>query len=107
MDDDDNIDDQDQAEVLDETNLTRDGENIANFDDIPDVFDVTTADGDADEDEEPEDALEDDENLEDAEETGEEEDVSPLTRLEDRPEGADSFGRDTIVRRGHARSGGR
>jgi hypothetical protein len=107
MDDDDNIDDQDQAEVLDETNLTRDGENIANFDELPDVLDVTTADGDADEDEEPEDALEDDEDLEDAEAAGEEEDVSPLTRLEDRPEGADSFGRDTIVRRGHARSGGR
>ncbi len=42
---------QDRAEVLDETNLTEDGEDIANFDDIEDVFDVTTAeDDDADED---------------------------------------------------------
>jgi len=44
-------DDQDRAEVLDETNLTKDGENIANFDDIEDVFDVTTAQGDDDPDE--------------------------------------------------------
>lgn len=40
---------QDTAEVLDETHLTPDGEDIANFDEIADVYDVTQADGDADE----------------------------------------------------------
>ena len=48
---DDAPDAQDTAEVLDETNLTRDGEDIANFDEIEDVYDVTQADGDSDEDE--------------------------------------------------------
>jgi hypothetical protein len=41
-------DPQDRAEVLDETNLTEDGGNIANFDDISDVYDATSASGDAD-----------------------------------------------------------
>ena len=50
------LEDQDQAEVLDETNLTRDGEDIANFDDIADVEDLTTALGDEDEDAENADA---------------------------------------------------
>ncbi|WP_165187675.1 primosomal protein [Caulobacter soli] len=45
-------DDQDGAEALDETNLTDDGEDIANFDELDDVLDVTQADGDADEDDE-------------------------------------------------------
>jgi hypothetical protein len=45
-------DDQDGAEALDETNLTDDGEDIANFDQLDDVLDVTQADGDADEDDE-------------------------------------------------------
>ena len=45
-------DEQDGAEVLDETNLTEDGGDIANFDDIEDVYDVTQAEGDAEEDEE-------------------------------------------------------
>lgn len=44
-------DPQDVAEVLDETNLTEDGQDIANFDDIEDVYDVTQADDDAAEDE--------------------------------------------------------
>ncbi|WP_425998964.1 primosomal protein [Caulobacter sp. DWR1-3-2b1] len=48
---DDAPDAQDTAEVLDETNLTRDGQDIANFDEIEDVYDVTQADGDSDEDE--------------------------------------------------------
>ncbi|RYF92091.1 MAG: hypothetical protein EON95_13565 [Caulobacteraceae bacterium] len=39
---------QDRAEVLDETNLTEDGDNIANFDDISDVYDATAAADDAD-----------------------------------------------------------
>ncbi|MDO9471966.1 MAG: primosomal protein [Caulobacter sp.] len=39
---------QDRAEILDETNLTEDGDRIANFDEIPDVFDATSAEGDAD-----------------------------------------------------------
>lgn len=39
---------QDRAETLDETNLTEDGDQIANFDDVPDVYDAVTAQGDAD-----------------------------------------------------------
>jgi hypothetical protein len=58
-------DDQDGAEALDETNLTEDGEDIANFDELDDVLDVTQADGDADEDEDDTDDLLDDENLDD------------------------------------------
>lgn len=56
---------QDTAEVLDETNLTEDGEGIANFDEIDDVLDVTQAEGDDAEDEEDVDALLDDEDLDD------------------------------------------
>lgn len=56
---------QDTAEVLDETNLTDDGEDIANFDEIDDVLDVTQAKGDSDEDEEDVDDLLDDEELDD------------------------------------------
>lgn len=41
-------DPQDRAEVLDETNLTADGGNIANFDEISDVYDATSASDDAD-----------------------------------------------------------
>jgi hypothetical protein len=58
-------DDQDGAEVLDETNLTEDGEDIANFDELDDVYDVTQADGDDDEDEDDVDNVLDDENLDD------------------------------------------
>jgi len=39
-------DDQDQAEMFDETNITRDGEAIANPDLAKDVLDVTSAQGD-------------------------------------------------------------
>lgn len=55
------FDAQDNAEVFDETNLTEDGEDIANFDEIEDVFDVTQAQDDAAEDEDDDDLLEDDE----------------------------------------------
>ncbi len=41
-------DPQDRAEVLDETHLTEDGGNIANFDEISDVYDATSAAGDSD-----------------------------------------------------------
>ena len=58
---------QDRAEVLDETHLTDDGEDIANFDEIVDVLDVTRADGDADEDEFDEDELDEDDLEEDDE----------------------------------------
>ncbi len=37
---------QDRAEILDETHLTEDGDRIANFDEIPDVYDATRAEGD-------------------------------------------------------------
>ena len=47
----DGADAQDQAEVMDETHLTKDGEMIANFDTIADVYDATQEPGDADEDE--------------------------------------------------------
>jgi hypothetical protein len=56
---------QDSAEALDETNLTEDGEDIANFDELDDVYDVTQAEGDADEDEDDTDDLLDDEDLAD------------------------------------------
>jgi hypothetical protein len=42
---------QDRAEVLDETHLTPDGEDIANFDGLPKVYDATAKP----EDSEPED----------------------------------------------------
>ncbi|MGR4865672.1 primosomal protein [Caulobacter sp. LARHSG274] len=48
------FDDQDGAEVLDETNLTDDGQDIANFDEIDDVYDATRANGDDEEDEDAE-----------------------------------------------------
>lgn len=51
------FDAQDRAEVLDETNLTEDGEAIANFDSIQDVYDATSAEGDDDVDD-----LEDDDD---------------------------------------------
>jgi hypothetical protein len=41
-------DPQDRAEAMDETNLTEDGGDIANFDDISDVYDATTRAGDND-----------------------------------------------------------
>ncbi len=41
-------DSQDLAEVFDETNTTRDGVDIAHPDMAPDVYDVVTADDDAD-----------------------------------------------------------
>lgn len=56
---------QDVAEVLDETNLTDDGEGIANFDEIDDVLDVTQAEGDSDEDDEGVDDLFEDDELDD------------------------------------------
>jgi hypothetical protein len=52
---------QDRAEVLDETNLTDDGEDIANFDEIEDVYDVTADPEDDDEDEDEDDAFDDEE----------------------------------------------
>lgn len=47
----DGADDQDRAEAMDETHLTKDGGMIANFDTIADAFDATQEPGDADEDE--------------------------------------------------------
>ena len=43
-------DDQDGAETFDETNLTEDGLDLANFDELPDLFDATQARGDAEDD---------------------------------------------------------
>ncbi len=74
-------DEQDVAETLDETNLTRDGYDIANFDEIPDVLDVTAAAGDADEDE-PKAEYDEDEDFRPDETV----DAAPITGLEDRPD---------------------
>jgi hypothetical protein len=49
MSDDETSDDQDQAETFDETHFTPDGEDIANFDDIPVVKDFTSEVADAEE----------------------------------------------------------
>lgn len=57
---------QERAEVLDETNLTEDGEESANFDEIEDVIDLTSAKGDEDEDEFDEDEIDDDDLEDDA-----------------------------------------
>jgi hypothetical protein len=43
-------DDQDQAETFDETHITEDGEDIAHLDMARNVYDVTTAEGDGDDD---------------------------------------------------------
>ncbi|NGM48631.1 primosomal protein [Caulobacter sp. 602-2] len=58
-------DPQDVAEVLDETNLTEDGQDIANFDDIDDVYDATQAEDDAAEDEDDDYDIIDDSELDD------------------------------------------
>jgi hypothetical protein len=87
----DDFDAQDTAEVFDETNLTEDGEDIANFDEIVDVYDVTTALGDSrdvaalDEDEFDEDAVEDEDPDGDTDED-EEADDRLRDELEDVPE---------------------
>jgi hypothetical protein len=76
---------EDTAEVLDETNLTEDGEDIANFDELPRVLDVTSAIGDGGEgdgDDDPE-LFDEDEQFDGEENAG---DDSPRTRLEDRPD---------------------
>jgi len=85
MDDRPDIDAEDVAEVVDETNLTEDGEDIANFDEMPGVLDVTSTIDDADEgdgDDDPE-LFDEDERFDDAETAG---DDSPRTGLEDRPD---------------------
>jgi len=85
MDDKAEIDAEDIAEVMDETNLTEDGEDIANFDEMPRVLDVTSAIDDADEgdgDDDPE-LFDEDERFDGEETAG---DDSPRTGLEDRPD---------------------
>ena len=88
------FDAEDIAEVVDETNLTEDGDDIANFDEIPRVLDVTSTIDDADEgdgDDDPE--LFDEDERYDEEATDDDED-SPRTGLEDRPDSAVSFADD-------------
>ena len=91
---------QDRAETLDETNLTEDGEDIANFDDIPDVYNAVTADGDEDDGvaEDADDLSIDDDDLDDLDITndnderddeGQDVDLEPLAahnRTSDNPE---------------------
>lgn len=80
---------QDLAEIFDETNLTPDGGDIATSDELPDLLDVTSAIGDADdEDEGPDEDI----DWDDVEPDQEDEDGNdpPLrTRLEDEPETQD------------------
>jgi hypothetical protein len=83
----DGFDAEDLAEVVDETNLTEDGEDIANFDEIPRVLDVTSTIDDADEgdgDDDPE-LFDEDDRFDGEEDAG---DDSPRTGLEDRPDNA-------------------
>ena len=81
------FDAEDIAEVVDETNLTEDGDDIANFDELPRVLDVTSAIDDADDgdgDDDPE-LFDEEDRFDDAEVEG---DDSPRTGLEDRPDHA-------------------
>ncbi len=93
-------DEQSEAETFDETHLTPDGRDIANFDEIPDVPDLTSAADDG-EDETSEDwAAEWSEGESDVAEP--DADTPPLTRLEDRPEieaasGAPSGRADRVI----------
>lgn len=89
---------QDRAETLDETNLTEDGEDIANFDEIPDVYDAVTAQGDDDVAADADDLSIDDDDLDDLDTTndnddrddeGQDIDLEPLAahnRTSDNPE---------------------
>ena len=82
----DGFDAEDIAEVVDETNLTEDGDDIANFDELPRVLDVTSTIDDADDgdgDDDPE--LFDETDRFDDETTADDDD-SPRTGLEDRPD---------------------
>lgn len=92
-------DDQSEAETLDETHLTPDGEDIANFDEIADVRDVTQAAGDGDEEAVDDWAADWSEGETDVPEP--DADVSPLTRLEDRadsePTAGSPSGREDLV----------
>lgn len=99
-------DDQDQAETADETHLTPDGRRIANFDEIPAVPEMTSAEGDADMS--AEDSADGDESVTDDEGSlGEERDDdgdedSPRTRLETEPEVGPVQEQDLGVRDGAA-----
>jgi hypothetical protein len=81
------IDAEDIAEVVDETNLTEDGDDIANFDEMPRVLDVTSTIDDADDgdSEDDPDLFDEDERFDNEETAG---DGSPRTGLEDRPDDA-------------------
>ncbi|MCE3290050.1 MAG: hypothetical protein K0R83_2062 [Caulobacter sp.] len=80
-------DPQDRAEVLDETNLTEDGGNIANFDEVSDVYDATAVADDADIDDldpERDDAEFDAAEFDDGDLTEERDDAGLRTAPEDR-----------------------
>jgi hypothetical protein len=81
------FDAQDTAEVFDETNMTEDGEELANFDEIRDVYDDTSALGDGREVRAMDEAEFDASDLDD-EDTEEDEDLDDRLRdeLEDAPE---------------------
>jgi len=83
-----NADDQDMAEIFDETNLTPDGDDIANADELPDLLDVTSAVGDADDEDEDPDAEIDWDDVGPDQEDEDEDGADPVlrTQLEDQPE---------------------
>ncbi|MEI9963599.1 MAG: hypothetical protein WDM92_01695 [Caulobacteraceae bacterium] len=81
------MEDQDVAEVLDETHLNEDADEFATFEDVPDVLDVTQAIGDAEDDEAVDEADFDPEAFdEDALEDVDDADGGPLDDLEDEAE---------------------
>ncbi|MDP3658912.1 primosomal protein [Phenylobacterium sp.] len=98
---DEGFDDQDRAEVLDETNYDG-GEGpgeLRTFEDLVDVFDVTRADGDADEDEAVAlDAADFDEEAIDDEDLEEDDDVTELLAADetDLTDDVDSFDEDAL-----------
>jgi hypothetical protein len=96
---DNDADPQDRAEVLDETNLTADGRNIANFDDVSDVYDATAAADDAE--------LEDDADL-DEDDMIERDDTGLRAGSEDRSFASDEdrIGSDQERTRNYEASGG-
>ena len=87
---------QDMAEIFDETNLTPDGADIANADELPDLLDVTRAVGDADDEDEDPDAEIDWDDVEPDQEDEDENGDEPVlrTQLEDEPETAAAGGDD-------------
>jgi len=93
------FDDQDRAEVLDETNFDDDGLSIElrTFEELPDVYDATQAEGDADDDEARE-AADFDEDAIGDDDLEEEEDLVELLSVDesDLTDESDDFDEDGL-----------